>query len=113
MASDNHLICFDAAAAREFAEVKAKAERRAIYAAVEKLGYIGERLAPPYMKPLRGDGALRELRPRRGDSPWRPLYQRLGAGYVILAIAHKDTFDAAVARARERARDYAGRLDIR
>jgi hypothetical protein len=72
---------------------------------VDKLRYLGEHLHPPHMKPLQGM-SLRELRPRRGDSPWRPLYRRFGISYVLLAIAHKDAFDAAAARACERSVDY-------
>jgi hypothetical protein len=34
-----------------------------------------------------GHPGLRELRPRRGRSPWRALYRRLGDRFVIAAIA--------------------------
>jgi hypothetical protein len=55
--------------------VKSKEERKAIFNAVDKLRELGERLPPPHMKPLQGEAAagLRELRPRRGNSDWRPL----------------------------------------
>jgi len=105
MATPRHLVTFDADAAIELASVQSKAERKAIYATVAKLRVLGEQLTPPHMKPLQGRAArtLRELRPRRGDSPWRLIYRRRGEGYVVLAVAHKDDFDATVQRAAERA----------
>ncbi len=44
-----------------------------IFNAVEKLRELGERLAPPHMKPLQGEaaGGPCELRPRQGRSDWR------------------------------------------
>ena len=48
-----------------------------------------------------------ELRPRRGNSPWRALYRRIGESFVIGAIAPEAQanprgFDAAVAAAERR-----------
>ena len=88
--------------------VKSKEERKAIFNAVDKLRQLGEQLAPPHMKPLKGHEAagLRELRPRQGRSDWRPLYIRRSRGYVILAIDRHDNFDALVARAQRRAAQY-------
>jgi hypothetical protein len=105
MRRPRHFVYFDPDAACELAGVKSKPELKAIDSVVEKLRDLGENLRPPHMKPLRGL-SLRELRPRRGDSPWRPLYRRFGLSYVLLAIAHKDTFEASAARACERSADY-------
>ena len=88
--------------------VKSKEERKAIFNAVDKLRQLGEQLAPPHMKPLKGlqAGGLRELRPRQGRSDWRALYVRRSWGYVILAIDRHDNFEASVARAQRRAAQY-------
>jgi hypothetical protein len=52
-------------------------------------------------------GGVRELRPRGGRSPWRPLYRRIGDVFVVLAVgpeAQNDRrgFDRAVSAAEER-----------
>jgi hypothetical protein len=56
---------------------------------------------------VKGAASLRELRPRRGNSPWRPLYRRIGDEFVIAAIgpeAKNDPagFAVACSRAAER-----------
>jgi hypothetical protein len=102
-------VVYDPEAVMELATaVKSKEERKAIFNAVDKLRQLGEQLAPPHMKPLKGlqAGGLRELRPRQGRSDWRALYIRRGWGYVILAIDRHDNFDASVARAQRRAAQY-------
>lgn len=60
------------------------------------------------MKPLQGAEArgLRELRPRQGRSDWRPIYARIGDVYVIHAVDRHDNFEALIARARHRRREY-------
>lgn len=101
------IVVFDPDAAVDLAEdVKSREERRAVYNATHKLRELGERLAPPRMKPLKGEKELRELRPRQGRSPTRVLYRRFGARYVVLAVASKSDFEAKVALAQERARQY-------
>jgi hypothetical protein len=40
-------------------------------------------------------GALRELRPRAGRSPWRCIYQRIGDIFVIAAVAPEAQKDKA------------------
>ena len=103
------IVVYDPDAVVELATaVKSKEERKAIFNAVDKLRQLGEQLAPPHMKPLKGHEAagLRELRPRQGRSDWRPLYIRRSRGYVILAIDRHDNFDALVARAQRRAAQY-------
>jgi hypothetical protein len=104
-------VVYDPDAVAEFATaVKAKEERRAMLNAVDKLRELGDRLAPPHMKPLQGGaaGGLCELRPRQGRSDWRVLYRRFGQTYVVLAFGWHEDFDAVVARAQARAPQYAG-----
>ena len=64
-------VVYDPDAVIELATaVKSKEERKAIFNAVDKLRQLGEQLAPPHMKPLKGLQArgLRELRPRQRRS---------------------------------------------
>lgn len=104
-------VVYDADAAIELATaVKSMEERKAIFNAVDKLRQLGERLAPPHMKPLRDAAGLCELRPRQGRSDWRPVYVRRGDAFVVLAIDRHDNFEALVARAQQRAAQY--RLDL-
>lgn len=100
-------VVYDPDAAVELATaVKSKEERKAIFNAVDKLRQLGEQLMPPHMKPLRGAGGLRELRPRQGRSDWRALYARHGDVYVVLALDRHANFDALVARAQRRGSQY-------
>ena len=111
VASRPHSVIYDPDAVVEFVTaVKSKEERRAIFNAVEKLRELGERLAPPHMKPLQGEttGGLCELRPRQGRSDWRALYRRFGSTYVVLAVDRHENFSALIARAQQRAVQYAG-----
>jgi hypothetical protein len=62
-------------------------ERAAIYNAVKKLQALGPDLPYPHSGDARGAPGLRELRPRSGHCPWRPLYRRAGARFIIAAIA--------------------------
>ena len=61
----------------------------AIQHAVEKLEVSGVRLPAPHCAPVKGvDGSWWELRPRRGNCPWRPIYTRVSADeFKIAAIA--------------------------
>ncbi len=87
--------------------VKSREERKAAYNAVDKLRRVGEALAPPHMKPLKGEPNLNELRPRQGQSPTRLIYRRFADVYVILAVAKdKSDFEKKKPIARERARQY-------
>jgi hypothetical protein len=102
-----YTVVYDADALHDFnSELKSKGERLAVANAVDKLRRLGEQLVPPHMKPLKGYGELRELRPRQGRSPTRPLYRRFGDGYVMLAIAVKDDFDKKAGTAQDRAAQY-------
>ncbi|MDP9383889.1 MAG: type II toxin-antitoxin system RelE/ParE family toxin [Actinomycetota bacterium] len=75
---------------------------------VDKLAALGLRLGYPHSSSVEGETGegLRELRPRAGNSAFRPIYRRFGGYWVILAIAHKATYDRAVADAQARAAAY-------
>lgn len=95
--------------ARAEADAVPAQERKAIDNAVDKLASLGPTLAFPHSSKVMGDpgGALRELRPRAGRSPWRCIYERIGDVFVIGAVgpeAQKDKagFDRAVAAAKTR-----------
>ncbi len=110
-------VVYDPDAAAEFASaIKSKEERRAILNAIDKLRELGERLAPPHMKPLQGEaaGGLCELRPRQGRSDWRAVYRRFGSTYVVLGFDRHENFEALIARAQARAPQYIGApLEVR
>ena len=56
-------------------------------AAVDKLR-VDSHLGFPHTSLARGRRlGVRELRPRRGRSPWRGLYRRVGGAVVMLAVA--------------------------
>lgn len=101
-------VLYDPDAMGDFlADVVSKEERKAAYNAVDKLRRIGDKLAPPHMKPLQGESDLNELRPRQGRSRTRLLYRRLGAVYVVLAVAKdKSDFERKKHLARERGQQY-------
>lgn len=85
-------------------------ERVAIQHVADKLELLGSRLPAPHSSAVRGDlgKGLRELRPRGGRSPWRPIYRQVGSkSFVILAVGpeyetNKRGFDRAVANAAAR-----------
>lgn len=63
------------------------AERAALASAVDKLR-ADSHLGFPHSSLARGGrSGIRELRPRRGRSPWRGLYRRVGGAVVMLAVA--------------------------
>jgi hypothetical protein len=72
-------------------------ERKAIDNAVDKLAALGPALPFPHSSKVMGDagGALRELRPRAGRSPWRCIYQRVGDAFVIGAVGPEAQHDRA------------------
>lgn len=64
-------------------------ERVAIANVIEKLEVDGPTLRSPHQSGVKGEegSGLRELRPRRGRSRWRPLYRRTDETlFVILAV---------------------------
>jgi hypothetical protein len=88
-------------------------EQAALLEAIAKLEAVGDRLGAPHSSNVEGTSRyLRELRPRRGSSPWRALYRRIGSEMVIGAFspeAMKDRrgFNRAVDAAIERLDAYA------
>ena len=62
------------------------AERAAIYNAVRKLEALGPDLPFPHSSEVKGATDLRELRPRRGRSAWRPRSRRVAHMFVIAAV---------------------------
>lgn len=90
----------------DFEDVKGKSDRKAVFNVVDKLRRLGAQLAPPHVKLLKGESDLYELRPQQGRSAVRPLYQRFGNQFVILAVARKGDFDRKVRLAKERSRQY-------
>ncbi len=106
--ADSVLAVFDPAAAGELANIKDGGEVKAIMNVVDKLAALGLRLGYPHSSSVEGEAGegLRELRPRAGSSAFRPIYRRFGGYWVILAIAHKGTYDRAVADAQARAAAY-------
>jgi hypothetical protein len=86
------------------------AERVAMASAAEKLA-ADTQLGFPHTSRVQGSkAALRELRPRRGRSPWRALYRRVGDVMVVLAVApeaqrDRRGFGRAVAEAERRLRE--------
>ncbi len=90
----------------ELAELQrsSPAEARAVRNALAILRAEGPTLGFPWSSAVRGGGGLRELRPRRGRSPWRILYRRSPAGLVVLAIAPEAGVDR---RGFARALDHA------
>lgn len=85
-------------------------ERAAVDRVIDKLLVDGPTLAYPHQSAVKGeDGSgLRELRPRRGRSRWRPIYRRVeGRLFAILAVGpeagiDKAGYERAVLAARQR-----------
>lgn len=108
-----HKVIYDPDAVVELLAMKSKEEHRALIQAVRKLRELGERLGPPHMKPLKGEGAaLRELRPRQGHSDWRAIYRRTIAFYVVLAVDRHKNFASLIDRACTRAEQYTDDVEI-
>lgn len=63
------------------------AERVAIIRVIDKLEVEGPSLPFPHQSAVKGQVGLRELRPRRGRSRWRPIYRRLGREvFIVLSV---------------------------
>lgn len=97
-------------AVAERSSIQDAKERVALQHAGDKLVAEGPRLRFPHQSSVRGEAGkkLRELRPRRGRSPWRAFYRQFDKRtLVILAVGPEAQvdgrgFDAAVARAKAR-----------
>jgi hypothetical protein len=71
-------------------------EKVAIDHVIEKLQIDGVALKSPHQSAVMGEegSGLRELRPRRGRSRWRPLYRQFGERlFAILAVAPESEID--------------------
>jgi DNA-binding XRE family transcriptional regulator len=73
-------------------------ERVAIAHVIEKLQVDGPALRSPHQSAVLGEegSGLRELRPRRGRSRWRPIYRRMDESlFAILSIGPEAKIDRA------------------
>jgi hypothetical protein len=100
-------VRFVADARAEFRAIRDQAERKAMLNAIDKLEQLGDRLPFPHASSVQGARDVWELRPRRGRSPHRALYRRIGDAIVIGAFgpeAQVDQrgFDRAVRNAQAR-----------
>jgi DNA-binding XRE family transcriptional regulator len=82
-------------------------EQNAVDNAVDKLKALGPALPYPHSSNVQGWEDLRELRPKAGKSPWRPLYRQLGDPFIVAAIGpeakrDKRGFDRACRNAMDR-----------
>ena len=69
-------------------------ERAAVEEAFLKLQAMGDQLGAPHSSKVQGTTqTLRELRPRRGSSPWRAFYRRIGDRMVVGAIGPEAEHD--------------------
>jgi hypothetical protein len=102
--SEHWVVDFDAGAVRDFEDVKARDERRAVFTVIDKLRQLGPKLQGPHMKSLAGEADLFELRPRQGNAKTRPIFIRLGEAYLIVAVAadHAKDMSRSIADARQR-----------
>jgi hypothetical protein len=97
------LVDFDREAVMDLEGVKSRGDRKAVFSAIDKLESFGPGLPSPFMKSLKGEVDLFELRPKQGACPVRPIYTRDGRQFVVLAVApNKASFDKALVRARQR-----------
>jgi hypothetical protein len=74
------------------------AERVAIAHVIEKLEVDGPALRSPHQSGVMGEegSGLRELRPRRGKSRWRPIYRRMEEElFAVLAVGPEAEIDRA------------------
>ena len=94
-----------------------KQERAAMVNALIKVAEIGDQLGAPHSSAVMGmDSFLRELRPRRGASPWRAFYSRVGDEFVVGSIGPEAQqnprgFDKSVGSAVERIRAFAEEVE--
>lgn len=91
-------VAWHAKALDEKNAIEDAAERVAIAHVIEKLEVDGPALQSPHQSAVRGEegSGLRELRPRRGRSRWRPLYRRAEETlFAILAIGPEAEIDKA------------------
>jgi hypothetical protein len=86
-------VKFVPVAAREYDALPDR-ERAALQEAIQKLKALGDQLGAPHSSKVLGiQGSLRELRPRRGSSPIRAFYRRIGDFMVIGAVGPEANVD--------------------
>ena len=86
------------AAREEKGSIEDAKERVAIAHVIDKLQVSGPALRSPHQSAVMGEegSGLRELRPRRGRSRWRPLYRRMDERlFAILAVGSEAEIDKA------------------
>jgi hypothetical protein len=91
-------VAWHAKALDERNAIEDATERVAIAHVIEKLEVDGPALRSPHQSGVKGEegSGLRELRPRRGRSRWRPLYRRTEETlFAILAIGPEAEIDKA------------------
>jgi hypothetical protein len=105
-------------AREERREIKDSKERKAIDRAVDKLEQLGPDLIQPHQRNVEGSTeSLRELRPRRGSSQWRPLYWRHDEKtFIIGAVApevdtNKRGYNLGIRHAEERKGQFEAELE--
>ena len=76
---------------------------------VSKLEVAGPVLPFPHSSNVIEATKLRELRPRRGNSPWRAFYRRIGDVFVVGAVGPEADIDQQGFRRAVKAAQ--GRLD--
>ncbi|MBI2301318.1 MAG: type II toxin-antitoxin system RelE/ParE family toxin [Armatimonadetes bacterium] len=69
------------------------AEEVAMRRAFEKLQVMGEELGFPHSSAVRDGEGWRELRPRRGRSPWRAFYRRWRGFMVVASVGPEALVD--------------------
>lgn len=102
-------VVYHSEALVEYEAIKDRRTRKAILTIAYFLRELGPRLTEPHSKSVQGASKLRELRPGGGKVLYRPLYAQIEGRFVVLAIAPEAVedqrgFNAAVARARKRAK---------
>lgn len=86
-------------------------ERRAVENALDKLRVLGGTLGYAHSSHVQGS-RLRELRPRRGASPWRVFYVEHARGMIIVlgvgseALRDRRAFDRAIRAAEQRLTEW-------
>jgi len=101
------VVNFGSEAVIDFEDVMSRGDRKAVFNVVQKLKDLGPDLPSPHMKSLKGEADLFELRPKQGACEARPIYARIGRGFLVLAVAaKKKDFERAVVAARERLKLY-------
>jgi len=106
-------ILFHHAARLEFNSLP-ESEKSAMRTAIARLEEFGDQLGARHTSAVQGSAGLPELRPRRGRSPWRAIYRRVGPIMVVGAFGpeaqvDRPGFDRTVRLAEQRIAEAARR----